>query len=109
MARSASQPQTGAASARPSPPLSAAIEAVLRRVLESLDASAVGVLLPSADTPLYRTDRLPEAALTLAELARHSREGLFEQARAAPEGVIGTNRLRARNDGPVCAKLLARL
>jgi Amt family ammonium transporter len=107
MARSASQPQSGAASARPSPPLSAAIEAVLRRVLESLDASAVGVLLPSADTPLYRTDRLPEAALTLAELARHSREGLFEQARAAPEGVIGTNRLRARNDGPVCAKLLA--
>jgi Amt family ammonium transporter len=107
MARSASQPQTGAASARPSPPLSAAIEAVLRRVLESLDASAVGVLLPSADTPLYRTDRLPEAALTLAELARHSREGLFEQARGAPEGVIGTNRLRARNDGPVCAKLLA--
>ena len=107
MARSASQTQTGAASARPSPPLSAAIEAVLRRVLESLDASAVGVLLPSADTPLYRTDRVPEAALTLAELARHSREGLFEQARAAPEGVIGTNRLRARNDGPVCAKLLA--
>jgi Amt family ammonium transporter len=107
MARPASQSSSGAAPARPPPPLSAAIEAVLQRVQEGLDAAAVGVLLPGMDAPLYRTARVPEAGLTLDELSRHGRDGLFEQARAAADGVIGTNRLRDRNDGPVCAKLLA--
>lgn len=86
-------------------PMPAAVEELLRRVQSRLDATLVAIRLDGGAT--QSVVRVARGARILEDLWRHGGEGLLEQVRAAPEGTLGTNRLRAERNGPVCGKLVA--
>ena len=106
MARTASQPSPGTVGAERTAALPGPIEAAFTRIQEQMEAAAVGVFVAGADS-LQFIARDQAAGAILDELWRHGRDGLLEQAAASDDGVIGTNRLRARTEGPVCAKMVA--
>ncbi|HTX23372.1 MAG TPA: GGDEF domain-containing phosphodiesterase [Steroidobacteraceae bacterium] len=102
MTRSASLQSTGTAS--PLPPAPAALDEALRRVQDKLDAAFVAIHVNGGITRSLLRD-IPGARV-LEDLWRHGADGLLEQVRTAPDGKIGTNRLRGERNGPVCGKLV---
>ncbi|MGH8259419.1 MAG: hypothetical protein ACREUG_06980, partial [Steroidobacteraceae bacterium] len=86
-------------------PATAAIEDALRRVQSKLDAAFVALRLDGGAG--HNLTRDIPGARVLEDLWRHGGQGLMEQVRTAPDGLIGTNRLRGERDGPVCGKLVA--
>ena len=96
------QPNRSSQLPRPSP---AALEDALRRVQAKLDAALVAIRLDGGASQSLVRD-VPGARV-LEDLWRHGGEGLTEQVRSAPDGLLGTNRLRAERNGPVCGKLVA--
>jgi diguanylate cyclase (GGDEF)-like protein len=106
MTRPASQPPPAAApQTRVGAPPAASMTEALKRLQVSMEAVAVGAFLQGAD-PLQITARSDEAAHLLRDVWQQGGPGLIEQARGS-QGAVGTNRLRARTDGPVCGKMLA--
>ncbi len=100
-----SQPTASASASAPPPrPDPAVVDEALRRVQAALDAAFVAIEVEGLSRSLTRD--VPGAHV-LADLWRHGARGLREQVRAAPDGVIGTNRLRGERGGPVCGKLVA--
>ncbi|MGH8220029.1 MAG: EAL domain-containing protein [Steroidobacteraceae bacterium] len=87
---------------RPAP---AALDEALRRVQSKLDAALVAIRLEGGVVQSLARD--VAGARVLEDLWRHGGEGLMEQVRAASDGLLGTNRLRAVRNGPVCGKLVA--
>lgn len=103
MTRPAPAQSTGSSQLpRPAP---AALDEALRRVQAKLDATVVAIRLEGGATQSLVRD-IPGARI-LEDLWRHGGEGLLEQVRSAPDGTLGTNRLRAERNGPVCGKLVA--
>ncbi|HEY2590984.1 MAG TPA: bifunctional diguanylate cyclase/phosphodiesterase [Steroidobacteraceae bacterium] len=103
MTRPAPAPSNGTRQLpRPAP---AALDEALRRVQSKLDAALVALRLEGGATQSLARD-VPGARV-LEDLWRHGGEGLMEQIRSAPDGLLGTNRLRAERNGPVCGKLVA--
>jgi diguanylate cyclase (GGDEF)-like protein len=115
MTRLASQPHKGPeAGIRPPTPPSG-LEDVLRRFQTEINAVAIGLSLSvgspaeaaGGDSGLsLNVSRSDEATRLLNEVWTHSAATLLEQARTAA-GAIGTNKLKASDDGPVCGKLMA--
>jgi diguanylate cyclase (GGDEF)-like protein len=102
MARPASLPSTSPAS--PLPPTPAVLEEALKRAQGKLDAAFVALQVEGGISRTLLRD-LPGARV-LEDLWRHGADGLLEQVRVAPDGKIGTNRLRGERNGPVCGKLV---
>jgi diguanylate cyclase (GGDEF)-like protein len=102
MARPASLQPTGTAS--PLPPTTAVLDEALRRAQEKLGAAFVAIQVQGG---LSRTllHEVPGVRV-LEDLWRHGASGLLEQVRSAPDGKIGTNRLRGERNGPICGKLV---
>ena len=86
-------------------PSAAALDEALRRVQWKLDAALAAVRLEGGVSQSLVRD-VPGARV-LEDLWRHGAEGLLEQVRSTPDGLLGTNRLRAERNGPVCGKLVA--
>ncbi|HUN25592.1 MAG TPA: GGDEF domain-containing protein [Steroidobacteraceae bacterium] len=82
-----------------------ALDDVLRRVQAQLDAAVVAL---KAQGNIAKTlVREVPGARVIEDLWRHGADNLMEQVRAAPDGTVGTNRLRGEADGPVCGRLVA--
>jgi diguanylate cyclase (GGDEF)-like protein len=90
--------------AAPHPPTSAVLDDFLKRVQAKLDAAFVALQVDGGHARTLVRD-LPGARV-LEDLWRHGSQGLLEQVRAGRDGKIGTNRLRAERNGPVCGKLV---
>ncbi len=102
MARPASLQSTGPAP--PLPPTAAVLDEQLKYAQTKLDAAFIAIYVAGGLSRSVLRD-LPGAHV-LEDLWRHGAEGLLEQVRAAPDGKIGTNRLRGERDGPICGKLV---
>lgn len=83
----------------------AVLEEALRRVQSKLDAALVALRIEGGASQTLARD-VPGARV-LEDLWRHGSRDLMAQVQAAPDGLIGTNRLRGERDGPVCGKLVA--
>ncbi len=102
MSRPASFQATDRAS--PPPPTAAVLDEALRRAQAKLESAFVAIQVEGGiSRSLLR--EIPGAKV-LEDLWRHGGAGLLEQVRAAPDGKIGTNRLRGERGGPICGKLL---
>jgi diguanylate cyclase (GGDEF)-like protein len=86
-------------------PAPATLDEALRRVQSKLDAALVALRLEGGTAQSLARD-VPGARV-LEDLWRHGGEDLMKQALSAPDGLLGTNRLRAERNGPVCGKLVA--
>jgi diguanylate cyclase (GGDEF)-like protein len=106
MTRPASSPPpaAGSQSRVGSPALASVLEA-LKRLQVLMEGVAVGAFLQDAE-PLQIVARTDEAAQLLRDVWQQGGPGLIEQARGS-QSAVGTNRLRARADGPVSGKMLA--
>ena len=78
---------------------------LLRRALNELKASTVGIARANGGPPRYFT-RSAAAAQFFEELYRTGLEAVKEQAQARV-GVFGTNRVKSHAEGPVRGRLLA--
>ncbi len=78
---------------------------LLTALLEELDAVAVGIRLREGDV-FHNVSLSDSAANLLEEVWRHSASGLMDEVSASSRA-IGTNRLRAHSDAPICGKLIA--
>jgi len=103
MTRPASLQSSGRAP--PPAPAPAVLDDVLRRVQTKLDAAFVALQMDGGGLARTLVNEIPGARV-LEDLWRHGAQGLLEQVRAAPDGKIGTNRLRGERNGPVCGKLV---
>ncbi len=74
-------------------------------MLSKLDAAFVALRVEGGAAHSLARD-IPGARV-LEDLWRHGGQGLMEQVLTAPDGLIGTNRLRGERGGPVCGKLVA--
>jgi hypothetical protein len=88
-----------------SPGAPPALTGLLRRALNELKASTVGVTRANGGPPRYFT-RSAAAAQFFEELCRTGLEAVKEQTQARV-GAFGTNRVKSHVEGPVRGRLLA--
>jgi diguanylate cyclase (GGDEF)-like protein len=105
MTRLASPHVKGVESTTRQPSHPSGLEDALQRFQAEIDAVAVGVSVDDGDLS-RNVSRSEEFARLLGDVWRHGAASLLEQVRGAT-GAIGTNKLKARSDGPVCGKLIA--
>lgn len=98
-------PLQSSSSAPPQRPASAALDEILRRVQSKLDAAFVA--LRAEGGVAHSLARDVPGARVIEDLWRHGGQGLMDQVRTAPDGLIGTNKLRGERNGPVCGRLVA--